>query len=220
MPDRKHDHAVPPHDRPRPRPASESAAAGESLGRDHPLARALESFQVGIERAVVLAVVGAFAAGLLSRGDPFGLPLLIAAVIVQAATVARLVLTRERVRLECRELIIERCAPAALASVERERERLADPRKREELARSIEHLADRAAATTAMAPNMPLRFAREVEPELRELASLLRAETTDVVGVALIERLVTFAGSALYGGDERKLRDELAQIRYRLRAAH
>lgn len=162
----------------------------------------------------MLAVVEAFAAGLLSRGAPFGLPLLIAAALVQIVNIARLWLMRVRVQEESRELIIERCAPGDLASVERERQRLADPRERDELARSIESLAERAARATAMGPNMPLHFAREVEPELREIATLLRADTTDVVGVALTERLIPFAGSALYDGDERKLRDELAQIRY------
>jgi hypothetical protein len=219
MPDHKHDHALPPHDGFHTRPATESAAAGELLGPDHPLARALEAWQTGIEQVVVLVVVEAFAAGLLSRGASSGLPLLIAAALVQVVIIARLALMRTRVHEQCRELIIERRASADLASVERERRRLADPRCRCELARSLERLAERAAATTAMGPNMPLHFAREVEPELREIATLLRADTTDVVGVARTERLITFAGSALYGDDERRLRDELAQIRYRLLAA-
>jgi hypothetical protein len=204
----------------RARPATESAAAGDLLGPDDPLTRALESSQTAVEQVVVLVVVESFAAGLLSRGASFGLPLLIAAALVQIVLLARLALMRASVQEECRELIIARRAPADLPSVERERRRLADPRKRDELARSIELLVARAAAVTYRPPDMPLHLARAVEPELREIATLLRADSTDVVGVALAERLITFAGSPLYGSDERRLRDQLAQIRYRLIAAH
>jgi hypothetical protein len=218
MPGHKHDHTLPPHDGLRARPATESAAAGDLLGPDHPLTRALESSQTAVEQVVVLLVVEAFAAGLLSHGAAFGWPLLIAAAFVQIVLLARLALARESVQEESRDLIIERCAPLDLASVERERRRLADPRQRDELARSIERLVVQAAAIYR-APNMPLHLAREVEPELREIAALLRGDTTDVVAVALMERLITFAGSALYGFDERKLRDALARIRCRLRAA-
>jgi hypothetical protein len=218
MPGHKQDHTLPPNDGLRARQATESAAAGDLLGPDHPLTRALESSQTAVEQVVVLAVVEAFAAGLLSRGAAFGLPLLVAAALVQVMIIARLSIMRERVQEECRELMMRR-APADLASVERERRRLADPQTRGELARSLELLVDRAEAMTYMAPNMPLHLAREVESELREIATLLRADTTDVVAVALTERLITFAGSALYGSDESTLRDQLAQIRHRLRAA-
>jgi hypothetical protein len=207
MSESRHGHALRPHDGWRARLATESAAAGARLGRDHPLARALEASQTAMEQVVVLVVVDAFAAGLLSRGASFGGPLLFIAVVVQLVILARLALMRASVQEECRELIIERGPHLDLPSVDRERRRLANPSTRDELARAAERMADRLAATTAIAP------------ELREIATLLRADTADVVGVALAERLINSAGSPLYGDDEHRLPGELIKIRHRLRAA-
>jgi hypothetical protein len=209
--------AIPPHGSLRRRLAAESETADRLLGRSHPLVRALRASQTACEQLLVLTVVEASAVGMLAGGGAVGLRVLIAAVVVQLGILLWLLAMRSCVQAECRELIIDGGAPAALATVDRERQRLADPRHRDRLARSIEDLL---AAATAVDPGAPrhldLHLVERVAPDLREIVTLLRAGTTDVVGVARVERLMTEAGSPLYGAHERVLRQELARIRHRL----
>jgi hypothetical protein len=54
--------------------------------------------------------------------------------------------------------------------------------------------------------------------ELAATAELIRAESAGLAGLALAERLITDGTSALYGDDPRLLRDELARLRFHLRA--
>jgi hypothetical protein len=212
--------AFPPHPGLRARMAAESTAAATLLGSEHPLARALRASQTAIDQLLVLTVVDASAAGLVSGGAPIGLPLLVASVLVQWGIILRLIFTRDQVRSESCELIMTGGAPRTLASVERERTRLIDPRSRARLADQLEDVAARAIATPAATqPVLDLWLVCKLEPQLHEIASLLRGEITDLSGVALIERLVTDAGSPLYGSREDLLREELDRIRYRLLAA-
>ena len=212
--------ALPPHPGLRARMASESAAAGTLLGSEHPLARALRDSQAAIDQLLVLTVVDASAAGFVSGGAPIGLPLLVSSILVQVAIALRLILLRDQVRDESRQLIIAGGAPSALACIQRERLRLVDPHNRVRLARTIEDLVERATATNlATRPFLDLCLACRLAPELRDVASLLRADTADPSGVALVERLVTEATSPLYGTHENALREELDRIRYRLLAA-
>jgi hypothetical protein len=53
-----------------------------------------------------------------------------------------------------------------------------------------------------------------VEPQLRDLARLLRTDAAGVRGIALLDRLVTSGTSPLYGTRVAPLRDELGRIRY------
>ncbi|HEY1359452.1 MAG TPA: hypothetical protein VGF21_14210, partial [Thermoleophilaceae bacterium] len=131
-----------------------------------------------------------------------------------------LMLTRQQISDESRALIVSGLAPQTLAPVERERRRLLDARTREHLARSLEDLVGRARTTApagpATEPFVYLCLVRRFEPELREIAALLRADSADAVGVARVERLLTDAGSPLYGLRENLLREELARIRFQL----
>jgi hypothetical protein len=139
--------------------------------------------------------------------------------VLQLGIALRLLVTRETVQDECRELIITGGAPLGLPSVERERRRLADPRNRARVAGSIDAMIAMATGSDAMHPYLDLHLIRALGRELREVAALLRAESTDVVAVALTERLLNFAGSPLYRGPESALRAALARVRYLLLAA-
>ena len=144
----------------------ESATADALLGEHHPLVGALRSAQTAIDQLLVLAVVEASGAGLLAGGDPLGLVVILAAGAVQLTTALRLIVLRERVHDESLELIIEGHGTLKLATVERERCRLADISNRASLADSIERIA--AAATSAIAgaavPHLDLELVRDLEP--------------------------------------------------------
>jgi DNA-binding CsgD family transcriptional regulator len=69
------------------------------------------------------------------------------------------------------------------------------------------------------APAPPLwsvRVLRAAEPELSELARLLRAGHTGIRGVAMLEQLLCSGALPLYGNDERTFVEQLGRIRYHL----
>jgi hypothetical protein len=117
--------------------AAESASANGLRGEHHPLVAALRSAQTAVDQLLVLAVVEASGAGLLAGGEPLGLVVILAAGALQLTTALRLVVARERVHDESRELIMEGHERLKLATVERERRRLADNSNRASLADSI-----------------------------------------------------------------------------------
>jgi hypothetical protein len=94
----------------------------------------------------------------------------------------------------------------------RERRRLADPRQRAALARSIEDLARPGRAC----PYVSVRVIRAVTPELRELARLVRDAEPPVAGVAFVERLMRYGTSPVYGHAVEPLRVELKRARFLL----
>ena len=200
--------------------AAECAAADRLLGAEHPLAESLRSFRTATEQLLTATVAAAAGAGLVLGGAPVGAPVIIGAVLVGLWVGGRLALLAEQRRDICREMIIERRAPRALASVEREWERVDDPDNRARLADSLERVARLAASTSAGPPTsrpyFSARLVGKMAPELREIAALVRSGTSGVAGVALVERLVSSPGSPLYGEAERVLRDELARVRSRL----
>jgi hypothetical protein len=189
------------------------------LGASHPLAVLLHMWETAIEQVLGVAAVQAAGVGLMCGGAPFGLSLALAAAVVQIALGCRLALLVTARRDLCLELIIEGRAGLPLAAVEHEWRRL-DPRRRACLARSIEEvagLADR--RRTRPAQRRPLfvgRVVRQVAPQLRETARLLRADDAAAPGVALVERLVTSGTSPLYGSEVEPLRRELGRARYLL----
>jgi hypothetical protein len=65
-------------------------------------------------------------------------------------------------------------------------------------------------------PYFDVRAVRAVAPELRELAALLRADTCDVRGVALLQSLQACGGSPLYRDSTQPLREQLSRARYLL----
>jgi hypothetical protein len=145
---------------------------------------------------------------------------LIAASGVQLAlAVRRLVLVETRREIVWALLVEGRDVPG-LAVLGRERRRLADPRRRVRLARSLELLADmaqRPASYLAGArPYFNAHVVRAVAPELRQLAVMLRAGDCDVRGVALLQSLQSCGASPLYGNATRPAREQLKRARYLL----
>jgi hypothetical protein len=204
------------------RTAGERAAADAVLGSEHPLVRLLGASQTTIERMLVVAAVQALGAGLLVEHSLIGLAALIAASLVQGALAFRLLILVETRHDLCRELVIHEPPTRGVATVERECRRLSDSRHRARLSSSLERLAETAERPSPRVPGsrpyFSLRVVRPIVPELRELAELIRNETSAVAGVALVERLLTSPASPLYGTDAHTLREQLARARYRLLA--
>jgi hypothetical protein len=189
------------------------------LGASHPLAVLLHSWENAVEQVLAVAAVQAAGGALMCGGAPFGLLLALAAAVVQIALCWRLALLVTVRRDLCLELIIEGRGGVPLAAVERERRRL-DPRRQARLARSLEELVELADRwPTRPAQPRPLfdsRVVRQVAPQLRETAGLVRAGDPPAPGVALVERLVTSGTSPLYGAEVEQLRQELGRARYLL----
>jgi hypothetical protein len=150
----------------------------------------------------------------------WGLPLLVAALIVQLGVGVGLALLAQSQRERARELIIAGRGGLPLPALERERQRLQRPRRRAGLADALEDLvraAERWPRTVPTArPVFDPRQIRTAAPELHAIASLLRSSTVDARAVALVERLLTSGASALYGREPEALRHELMRIHMEL----
>jgi hypothetical protein len=153
-----------------------------------------------------------------SRG--FGLFLAIAGVAVQAVLACRLRALRARTRELCLELIVGGRQGLPLSCLERESRRLLEPRTFERLATSVDEIVEIAAPPLRLHPaNRPLFYVcviREVAPELRQIASLLRGAAPCAWGVAAVEWLLSSSASPLYGTEVELLRQELGRARYLL----
>ena len=128
----------------------------------------------------------------------------------------------QRRREEIVDLIAAGEGSVPVAAVEREYRRLADRRVRRRMADSLDGLVDAAAQPSAVLapplvdPAVVLAAARD----LREIAALLRAERSDARAVALVYRLICDGvASPLHRAKLGELREELARIRFVLRAA-
>jgi len=184
------------------------------LGPTHPLARALEDRSREIERVMVSAAVlaGAGGATLTASAAP---SLSIAAAIALSAFGVRLAFICDRVRCEALRAVIDGRDGVPLACLRAERRRLEDPRHQEHLAAWAEALAH--VHAEAPAPSIwSVRVLRAAEPELREVARLLRAGHTGTRGVAMLDQLLRSGATPLYGNDERALVEQLRRIRYHL----
>jgi hypothetical protein len=104
-----------------------------------------------------------------------------------------------------------------LAAVEAESRRLCSARHQARLGRAVDELADIADRHRLLSP--PAAVVRQVStlghfvPELREIALPLLTGAATVEGVALVERLLIFGDSPLYGADVEPLRRELRRVR-------
>jgi hypothetical protein len=190
------------------------------LGPGHPLVGVLQACQAARTQMVAIATIQVASAAVLPAAPRLGGALLIAATAVQLALGLRLVvLAGTRCDL-ARQLIVEGRSPSHLAALEHEWRRLADPRQRARLARSLEQLADMAerpsSYLTGARPYFNARVVRAVAPELRELGALLRGDGCSPRGVALLQSLQCSGASALYGDATRPLQEELARARYLL----
>ncbi len=200
------------------RARNDRVMAEASLGAGHPLVGVLGRVEGVFEQMVLVTAVQA--AGVVMFSGRLRLSLLIAAGMVQLALVCVLAALRLRKGELCLELIVAGRASLPLACIGRVRGRLLDPRKREELARSVDEVVGLAAVRRpGLRPPPPLcdvRVIRAAAPELRQVASLLRGARPSVRGVALVAWLLTSAATPLYGASVEPLRQELGRARYLL----
>jgi len=160
--------------------------------------------------AVLVGAIGA------ASGRGWGLPLLVAAGIVQLGVGVGLALLAQLQRERARELIIAERDGLPLPALQREVRRLQRPRARAGLADALEDLVRAAERWARIVPTARPVFdpcqVREAAPELRAIAARLRASTVAVRAVARVERLLTSGASPLYGPEPEALRHELMRI--------
>jgi hypothetical protein len=199
-----------------PVPARQPCSAAELLGPNHPFVRGaglrsdLLRQSLVTAAAVLLGAIGAAS----ERG--WGLPLLVAATIVQLGLGIGLVLLAQLQRERTMELIIAGRGGLPLPALEREWRRLQRSRRRAGLADALEDLVRAAERWPRIIPTARPVFdpcqVRAAAAELRAIASRLRASTVTVCAVARVERLLTSGASPLYGREPEALRQELMRI--------
>jgi hypothetical protein len=198
----------------------DASVAVALLGAAHPLSIVLRRLDTVVEQSVSVAAAQLVAGVLLYRGAPFAPALAIAAAVVQIVLALQMAVLVQSRRDRCRELIIGGESRLALRAVDVERRRLEDPRLLARLARTLDDMADTARRSLprhpASRPLFDVRVIRAVEPQLREIAALLRTDAPCVRGAALVERVLTCGDSPLYGADAEPLRWELRRASYLL----
>lgn len=221
MPRTPPQHSSPPQAGPvAPHGAGAGPSAEALLGARHPLVAVLYACRATLEGIVAVAAVQLGALALWWVNASYARALAIGTGVVQVALGLRWASLREQRSELCLELVIAGRERLPLAVVARERQRLDDPGRQAQLATSLEQLA-----AIAMQRRRPRERQRRiynprvlaaVEPQLRNVAALLRDGGVDLRGVALLYRLVTSGSSPLYGEETAPLRNELARGRYLL----
>jgi len=201
-------------------PGGEAPSATEILGANHPLVRVVDLRRdmrrqsLATVVAVVIGMVG------LAFGTRWGLPLLIAAALIQLVLAAGIALLAQLQHERALDLIIEGLDGLPLPALERERRRLQRPRRRASLAHALEDLVRTAERWPTLLPSArPVfdpRQIRAVSAQLRAIAALLRSSAVDARGLALVERLLTSGASPLYDREPAELRRALERIRAEL----
>jgi hypothetical protein len=190
------------------------------LGVDHPLVRVQRGTRVANEQFRAVVVAQAVGVGALLQGANWSLVILGSATFVQLVLGMRMLVLAESRHDVCRDLIADGGVLPDLPVVRLEWRRLADPRHRARLARSLDEVARAAvrpwAGTPGSHPYFSVQLVRPFAAELREIAAQLRSDAAGVRGVALAERLLTVPASPLWASDARRLAEELARIRFLL----
>jgi hypothetical protein len=199
-----------------PVPGPQPRSPVELLGSNHPLVRGnglrgdLWWQSLVTATAVLLGAIGA------ASGRSWGLPLLVAAAIVQLGLAVAFALLAQLQRERARELIIAGRGGLPLPALAREQRRLQRPRLRASLADALEDCVRAAERWPTLVPTArPVfdpRLVRAAASELRAIAALLRASTVSARAVARVERLLTSGASPLYGREPEALRHELMRI--------
>jgi hypothetical protein len=199
-----------------PVPDTQSRSPAELLGPNHPLVRGHELRGDLWRQSLVSGAAVLLGATGVASGRVWGLPLLVAAVIVQVGLGVGLALLAGLQRERARDLIIAGRGGLPLPALERELRRLQRPRLRAGLADALEDLVGAAERWPRILPTArPVfdpRLVRAAAAELRALAARLRASTVAVGAVARVERLLTSGASPLYGREREALRHELMRI--------
>jgi hypothetical protein len=191
----------------------------EAVARSHPLfcgERLRADFRRQSLVTAVALLLGSAATGF---GWTWGLPLLIAAGLVQVGLGVSLALLNSLQHQRALELIIEgRSLP--LPRLEREMQRLKRPRHRIGLASALDDLVQAAERWPKLIrssrPVFDPRTVRTAAAELRRIAAFLRTNEVSACALARAERLLTSGHSPLYGTDLDDLDHELLCIRQEL----
>jgi len=138
--------------------------------------------------------------------------------LVLAALTALLLTLKQRVCDRATGLIAEGRDALAIATVQRQRQRLAAQRRRTTLANTLKSMLRQATAppriiTRGTRPLFDVRVIAAVAADLRAIIGLIQTGTPPARGVALIDRLMTDGHSAFYGHEVKPLHDELHHIR-------
>jgi hypothetical protein len=193
-----------------------SPRAAAFLGGDHPLVRvvdlrnALRRQSLVSAAAVLIGTIG------FASGARWGLPVLIAAAIVQFLISLAFALLALLQQTLVWDLIIEGRGDLPLPSLARELRRLQRPREHARLARDLEQLVQQAERWPMSRPTLrPIFDPRQIRaeaPELRLIGALLHSGSVDVRGVAHVERLLRLGDSPLYRREPDELHRELKSI--------
>jgi hypothetical protein len=198
--------------------APSARSAGSVLGRDHPLARAIDATEsIGRQWWACAAVdAGALIAQL--EDHPWAVAVTISAALVLLTLTVVLLALRQRTRDEAIRLISDGREALPIAVVQRQRQLMLSRRTREALARTLETMLRQAVSPPRITPRggrslFSGRVIASVAPDLRAVIGLLRTDTALARGVALTERLIAHGDSPFYARDASALREELRRIR-------
>lgn len=195
-------------------------AAAAVLGEGHPLVAVLGRIEMLGDQLVVVAAAHAAGLALWSLEGPPGMAAVVfGAVAFEVILGCRLFLLEQSRRQECVTLIAAGREDLPLDAVARERGRLASPRSKARLARTIEELARPqpfGAHPLSARPPLDARVVGPVRPLLHELAPRLLRGDASIRGVALLELLISSPMSALYGAEPERLKREVGRVRYLL----
>ncbi len=195
----------------------------ELLGPNHPVARGDRLRRDFWRQSVVTAATLVTGASAYVGGRGWGLPLLIAAAIVELGLGLALALHVGLQRERARELIIAGRDDLPLALLQRERRRLLRPRQTRSLARALEDLVGAAERWPTLIqtcrPVFDPRLVRVEGPQLRAIAARLRVSRVSARTAARLVRLLTSGASPLYGREPDELRRELRLIESELASA-
>ena len=183
------------------------------LGSEHPLVRAAELLQNLTRQSLPVAAV--LVGGVLAvlAGNPWAIPLTIAAGWVLAMLGLVAIGLRQTKRRSAINLILAGREFLSIPDVQQQRQRLLSHRNRAALARTFEEIVG-----LVVKPNLhtsdasPLLHVPVISPavnEMREVIRLLQDDRGSARGIARAERLIEEATSALYGLNSDALRSEL-----------
>ena len=171
------------------------------------------------DQLVVVAATHAAGLALWSLQGAPGMAVVFGAVAFEVVLGCRLFLLEQRRRQECVTLIAAGHEDLPLHAVARERGRLASPRSKARLARTIEELARPqpfGAHSRSARPPLDARVVGPARPLLHDLAQQLPRDDVSSCGVALLELLISSPMSALYGAEPERLKREVGRVRYLL----
>jgi hypothetical protein len=192
----------------------------ELLGPAHPLTRVEDQLAVLHTRSLAVAALLCAGIAALLDGLAVGLPLMLAAAVVEAALGCRAALLVDARRDHALDLIAEGHGDLPIAAVARQRRRLLDPARRRRLAKAFDEIRDEGLhpppPRDRVRPIFNPRVITATAPELTTIARLLRDDAAGLCGVAMAQQLLTQGGSPLYRSDLRLLREELHRIHYHL----